>query len=115
MKPQPKNKSIRLSTRKLKVVKDQAWDRDKGLCQICGTMLSRDFVLYLEGKPYFPEIHHVIFKSHEGGDDTIQNLLLACNNCHKIIHDGPHRSAEFRKRAEKRMKEINRRSPGEMV
>ena len=31
--------------------------------------------------------HHIIFKS-QGGDDSVENLILLCNICHRFMHQG---------------------------
>lgn len=31
--------------------------------------------------------HHIILKS-QGGDDSVENLILLCNVCHRFMHQG---------------------------
>jgi 5-methylcytosine-specific restriction endonuclease McrA len=96
VKPQPKNKAIRLSTRKLKLVKDEVWSRDRGICQIC-----HEYCVV-------PEYHHVIFRS-QGGGDTLDNLLTLCWKHHTAgIHGGGKDAQELRELAERIMWCINR-------
>jgi 5-methylcytosine-specific restriction endonuclease McrA len=31
--------------------------------------------------------HHVVYRSHQG-EDTAENLLTLCNQCHEAVHRG---------------------------
>jgi hypothetical protein len=46
--------------------------RDGWRCQFCGSMHNL-------------EIHHQQFRSHSG-DDTEENLITLCGNCHSFAH-----------------------------
>ena len=100
MKPYPKNKPYRINRKtsagkqEYKALLGAIWGRDRGICQIC----YRDTIV--------PHYHHVIFRS-QGGGDTIDNMLILCNQCHHIIHHGPRHSAEYRQRAVERMGKLN--------
>ena len=55
--------------------------RAHGICQLCGNPAPfKD----KEGKPYL-ESHHIIWLS-EGGNDTIENTVALCPNCHRKMH-----------------------------
>ena len=100
MKPYPKNKPYRINRKtsagkqEYKALLGAIWGRDRDVCQIC----YRDTMV--------PEYHHVIFRS-QGGSDSLDNMMILCNECHHIIHHGNHGSGEHRKLSEKRMAEIN--------
>ena len=55
--------------------------RAKGVCQLCGQPAPfRD----KQGSPYL-ESHHIVWLSN-GGEDTIENSVALCPNCHKKMH-----------------------------
>lgn len=76
----------------IKVVKAKQRDRDefvavytkkraKGVCQLCNQPAPfRD----KQGNPYL-ESHHIVWLSN-GGEDTIENSVALCPNCHKKMH-----------------------------
>ena len=53
----------------------------KGICDLCGR--PAPFV-DKDGNPYL-ESHHVVWLA-EGGEDTIQNTVALCPNCHRKMH-----------------------------
>jgi hypothetical protein len=56
-------------------------------CCISGDLISfREISLELEGDALHK--HHIIYFS-EGGENTVENLLVICPNCHVKIHDHP--------------------------
>ena len=63
----PKHKRIKLSPKKYNALKEEVFDRDK-FCVLCG-------------KPP-TDLHHVIFRSH-GGDDSKENCVALCHDCHE--------------------------------
>lgn len=70
----PKSRPVRLSGTALKRVCEEVYERDKGCCVNCGRYVA-------EGtKP-----HHVLFKSR-GGGDTVDNMVMLCNECHFKVH-----------------------------
>lgn len=72
----PKHKQVRLHGDKLKKLVETIYERDRGCCVNCHRPIE-------EGtKP-----HHVIFKSH-GGGDTEDNLVMLCGSCHYAVHHG---------------------------
>ena len=67
-------------TRSVEVVKETR-RRAKGICQYC-----RKPAPFLDGKgnPYL-EVHHVIWLSR-GGEDSTDNTVALCPNCHTRMH-----------------------------
>lgn len=55
--------------------------RANGVCQLC--LNSAPFV-DLNGDPFL-ETHHIVWLS-KGGDDTIENTIALCPNCHRKMH-----------------------------
>lgn len=58
--------------------------RSKGYCESCGHQAP--FIRASNGSPYL-EVHHRI-RLADGGDDTIENALAMCPNCHRMAHYG---------------------------
>ena len=55
--------------------------RAHGFCQLCGEAAP---FLRKNGEPFL-ETHHVIWLA-DGGDDSIDNTVALCPNCHKKMH-----------------------------
>ena len=55
-----------------------------GVCEECGC--NAPFFRASDGTQYL-EIHHILPLS-EGGDDTVENALALCPNCHRKKHFG---------------------------
>ena len=62
-------------------VREQAFERAKGKCQLCGK--DAPFI-DKNGRPFL-EIHHIIWLSN-GGEDSIHNTVALCPNCHRKMH-----------------------------
>jgi len=62
----------RLNAKLYAELRNQVLRRDSWRCQVCGAMSNL-------------EVHHKAFRSHSG-DDTEQNLITLCSNCHSEIH-----------------------------
>ncbi|NLO71758.1 MAG: HNH endonuclease [Porphyromonadaceae bacterium] len=58
--------------------------RAKGICERCKK--SAPFLRDNDNSPYL-EVHHKIPLA-EGGDDTVENAIALCPNCHKQAHYG---------------------------
>ena len=58
--------------------------RADGVCQRCTK--SAPFLRKKDGKPYL-EVHH-IKQLADGGEDTVENAIALCPNCHRHIHYG---------------------------
>jgi 5-methylcytosine-specific restriction endonuclease McrA len=58
--------------------------RAMGICENCKN--KAPFNKKSDGEPYL-EVHHIIPLS-EGGDDTVENAIALCPNCHRQRHFG---------------------------
>jgi len=58
--------------------------RAKGICELCDT--PAPFMRKSDGSAYL-EVHHIIQLS-KGGDDTVDNAMALCPNCHREEHFG---------------------------
>lgn len=58
--------------------------RAGGSCELCN--LPAPFVRSSNGKPYL-EVHHRQ-RLADGGDDTVENAIAVCPNCHRKAHYG---------------------------
>lgn len=65
-------------------------------CCVCGWYIPQDY----ESVDYQPqhgcELHH-IDPIAEGGENTLDNIVLLCPNCHKMAHAGKISKDELRK------------------
>lgn len=61
-------------------------DRARGNCERCKS--TAPFLRKSDGSPYL-EVHHKIPLS-EDGDDTVENAIALCPNCHRELHFGNH-------------------------
>ena len=68
----PKATSLRLDPVSYETLRQQVLRRDAWRCQSCGTMSNL-------------EVHHRQFRSH-AGDDSEENLITLCAQCHAGIH-----------------------------
>lgn len=62
-------------------ISEYAKRRAKGICQLC--MQPAPFSNG-KGEPYL-ETHHIIWLA-KGGDDSIENTVALCPNCHRKMH-----------------------------
>lgn len=58
--------------------------RANGYCELCGAQAP--FLRKSDGTPYL-EVHHKIPLA-EGGNDTTENTVALCPNCHRRVHYG---------------------------
>lgn len=58
--------------------------RANGHCEVCGK--EAPFIKAKDGTPYL-EVHHKTLLS-EGGEDTVENAIATCPNCHRKLHFG---------------------------
>jgi 5-methylcytosine-specific restriction protein A len=58
--------------------------RAGGVCEVCGN--PAPFRRRADGSPYL-EVHHKI-RLADGGDDTVENAIALCPNCHRQQHYG---------------------------
>ncbi|MGB6260296.1 MAG: HNH endonuclease [Candidatus Sulfotelmatobacter sp.] len=68
----PKSTSLRLDPPSYESLRQQVLRRDRWRCQKCGTMSNL-------------EVHHRQYRSHSG-DDSEENLITLCTQCHAGIH-----------------------------
>lgn len=54
---------------------DLLWVERRGKCEKCLKSLPREYA----------EFHHKKFRS-QGGEDTEENLIMLCGDCHKAAH-----------------------------
>lgn len=79
-KPQRKNVSTSVYERNLYVT-EYAKRRADGKCELCKEKAPFKNKI---GRPYL-ETHHIIWLSQKG-DDTIENTVALCPNCHRKMH-----------------------------
>jgi 5-methylcytosine-specific restriction protein A len=58
--------------------------RANGKCEGCGAIAP--FTGKAKGEPYL-EVHHIVPLA-ENGDDTVENAVALCPNCHRHRHFG---------------------------
>ena len=58
--------------------------RAKGVCEICNN--PAPFIRKSDSEPYL-EVHHKI-RLADGGEDSVENALAICPNCHRNEHYG---------------------------
>nr|WP_302597123.1 HNH endonuclease [uncultured Cellulosilyticum sp.] len=59
-------------------------ERANGVCERCG--MSAPFIRVSDGTPYL-EVHHKV-RLADGGEDTVENAIAVCPNCHRELHFG---------------------------
>jgi 5-methylcytosine-specific restriction protein A len=62
----------------------EALERAGDICELCGE--TAPFKRKSDGSPYL-EVHHKIFLSN-GGEDSVENAIALCPNCHREQHFG---------------------------
>lgn len=62
-------------------ISEYAKKRAKGICQLCG--MPAPFTKS-DGEPYL-ETHHIEWLS-KGGEDSVENTVALCPNCHRRMH-----------------------------
>jgi 5-methylcytosine-specific restriction endonuclease McrA len=68
----PRRPRLHLVPAEYESLRQQVLRRDGWRCQTCGTMSDL-------------EVHHREFRSHSG-DDSEENLITLCTQCHARIH-----------------------------
>lgn len=63
-------------------IREYAKIRANGFCELCEAPAPFQDIY---GKPFL-ETHHVVFLS-KGGEDSIDNVVALCPNCHRKIHN----------------------------
>ena len=59
-------------------------ERANGKCELCNC--PAPFLRTSNQAPYL-EVHHMV-KLADGGEDTVDNAVAACPNCHRKAHHG---------------------------
>ncbi len=62
-------------------IKDYTLRRANGRCELCSQKAPFNKP---NGEPYL-EVHHIIHLA-DGGEDTIENAVALCPNCHRMMH-----------------------------
>jgi 5-methylcytosine-specific restriction endonuclease McrA len=70
----PKRARLRLDPKIYEQLRNEVVRRDNWRCQSCGTTSNL-------------EVHHKEFRGHSG-DDSDENLITLCHECHAALHDG---------------------------
>jgi len=70
----PKRTPVRLDPKPYEQLRNQVLRRDGWRCQLCGAMSNL-------------EVHHQELRS-QSGDDSEQNLITLCAECHAALHRG---------------------------
>lgn len=85
-------------------IKEYALRLAKGICQLCDRKAP-----FKNKEVPFLEVHHIEYLS-EGGDDTIENTIAVCPNCHRKLHvlELPEDKAKLLKRVAERKSNYNR-------
>lgn len=65
------NKRKREDNKLYAATRQQAYERDNGLCVICGSLAS--------------QCHHIVFRS-QCGKSELKNLACLCLQCHNEAH-----------------------------
>lgn len=71
----------------------------KGICQLCENKAPFE----VKGKPFL-HVHHIEYLSN-GGEDTIENAIAVCPNCHAKIHQ-----LELKEDKEKLLRKVQERN-----
>lgn len=58
--------------------------RANGRCEHCGK--PAPFLKRIDHTPYL-EVHHIV-RLADGGNDTVENAVALCPNCHRMAHHG---------------------------
>jgi len=58
--------------------------RANGICERCKS--KAPFIRKKDHTPYL-EVHHKVFLAN-GGEDSIENAIAVCPNCHRELHFG---------------------------
>jgi len=69
---QPKHPRVRLDAKAYRTLRRKILERDSWRCQTCGSMSGL-------------EVHHMQRRSRLG-DDSEENLVTLCSDCHRAIH-----------------------------
>jgi len=77
----PKRPRLRLDSAAYDKLRNKILERDGWRCQVCGSLSEL-------------EVHHMQRRSRQG-DDSSENLITLCSDCHQAIHAGSEDRPEF--------------------
>jgi HNH endonuclease len=80
-------------------IKEYVKELAKGICQLCDNKAPFE----VKGKPFL-HVHHIEYLSR-GGEDTIENAIAVCPNCHAKIHQ-----LELKEDKEKLLRKVQERN-----
>lgn len=80
-------------------IKEYVKELAKGICQLCDNKAPFE----VKGKPFL-HVHHIEYLS-KGGEDTIENAIAVCPNCHAKIHQ-----LELKEDKEKLLRKVQERN-----
>ena len=81
------------------VIRELVKELAKGICQLCENKAPFE----VKGKPFL-HVHHIEYLSN-GGEDTIENAIAVCPNCHAKIHQ-----LELKEDKEKLLRKVQERN-----
>lgn len=81
------------------VIREYVKELANGICQLCDNKAPFE----VKGKPFL-HVHHIEYLS-EGGEDTIENAVAVCPNCHAKIHQ-----LELKEDKEKLLRKVQERN-----
>ena len=79
----PKPGIVRLIGKGLAVLRRQCWERDKGICQVCGCPTY--WMARFAGDPQAYDMAHI--RVRRLGGDVIDNVRTLCHSCHQKSHN----------------------------
>lgn len=82
-KPKEVNVTVKVFKRNPDVVV-AVLERANGICERCGA--PAPFMRASDATPYL-EVHHKV-RLADGGEDTVENAIAVCPNCHRELHFG---------------------------
>ncbi len=82
-KPMSRKVITKIITRNPDIVAETLF-RSNGICGYCKS--PAPFLRKSDGQPYL-EVHHLI-RLADGGEDTLENTIALCPNCHRKMHYG---------------------------
>lgn len=88
-KPESQRVTTTVYKRNPDVIAEVLW-RAQGVCEMCFS--AAPFISASKGTPYL-EVHHRVPLA-EDGDDTVENAIALCPNCHRKEHFGVKASIE---------------------
>lgn len=74
-----------MSTEFSDAIKDQAYARDRGICQLCRQSVTRSAAVF----------HHVI-PQEQNGQGTLRNCATLHKTCHDDLHGNPNELERFK-------------------